>query len=55
VTTKPTCDRHRYEPLVAHRPNIDQAARDALADLGLIDDDRTEDLHALIVAEAGTT
>ena len=29
-----------------HCPNIDQAARDALEDLGLIDDDNTEDLNA---------
>ena len=34
-----------------HRPNTDQAARDALEDLGLIDDDRTEDLGALVVGE----
>jgi hypothetical protein len=34
-----------------HRPNIDQAARDLLEDLGLIDDDRTEDLRAPVVGE----
>jgi hypothetical protein len=37
--------------MMNHRPNIDQAARDALEDLGLIDDDRTEDLRALVVGE----
>ena len=36
-----------------HRPNIDQAARDALEDLGLIDDDRTEDLSAVAVVGEG--
>jgi hypothetical protein len=36
-----------------HRPNIDQAARDALEDLGLIDDDRTEDLSTMAVAWKG--
>jgi hypothetical protein len=34
-----------------HGPNTNQAARDAFEDLGLIDDDRTEDLHALVVGE----
>ena len=29
-----------------HRPNIDQAARDALEDLGVMHDDRTEDLRS---------
>ena len=29
-----------------HGPNTDQADRDLLEDLGLIDDDRTEDLSA---------
>lgn len=29
-----------------HGPNTNQAARDAFEDLGLIDDDRTEDLYA---------
>ena len=33
------------------RPNIDQLAHGGLDDLGLIDDDRTEDLRALIVRE----
>jgi hypothetical protein len=32
------------------RPNLDQAARDALDDLGLIDDERTEHLMAPDVA-----
>ena len=30
-----------------HRPNVEQAARDLLDDLGLIVDDRTEGLRAL--------
>jgi hypothetical protein len=33
------------------RPNLDQLARDALEDLGLIDDDRTEDLRAPVAGE----
>lgn len=33
--------------------HIDQAARDALEDLGLIDDDNTEDLSAVAVAGNG--
>ena len=33
------------------KPHIDQAARDLFEDLGLIDDDRTEDLRALVVGE----
>ena len=32
-----------------HRPNIEQAARDLLDDLGVIDDDRTEALSAVAV------
>jgi hypothetical protein len=35
------------------RPNIDQAARDALEDLGLIDDDRTEDVSDVAVVGKG--
>ena len=46
--------RRGSKDLTNHRPNIDQAARDALEDLGLIDDDRTEDLSAVAVAEQGT-
>lgn len=34
-----------------HRPNTDQAARDALEDLGLIDDDRTKDLRAPLAGQ----
>jgi hypothetical protein len=30
---------------------MSQQDRDALEDLGLIDDDRTEDLHALVIGE----
>ena len=37
--------------MTTHRPNTDQLGRDALEDLGLIDDDRTEDLSALVVGE----
>jgi hypothetical protein len=33
------------------RPNIEQAAGDAHEDLGLIDDDRPEDLRAPVVGE----
>jgi hypothetical protein len=36
-----------------HRPNTDQAARDTLEDLGLIDDDRTEGLSAVAVVGEG--
>jgi hypothetical protein len=32
--------------MTKYRPNTEQAARDTLEDLGLIDDDRTEDLCA---------
>jgi hypothetical protein len=36
-----------------HRPNIEQLARDALDDLGLVDDDRTAtDDRAVFHAEA---
>jgi hypothetical protein len=37
-----------------HRPNIDQLARDALEDLGLIDDDHTEVFSVLAVAGKST-
>jgi hypothetical protein len=50
VTTELTCDRHQYEPVVAHRPNVDQMDRDVLEDLGVIDDDRVEDLPIVAVA-----
>jgi hypothetical protein len=36
-----------------HRPNTDQTARDALEDVGLIDDDRAEGLSAVAVAGEG--
>jgi hypothetical protein len=39
--------------LVRRRPNIDQAARDALEDLGLVDDDHTEDLSAVLIEGEG--
>jgi hypothetical protein len=39
--------------MTSHRPNTDQAARDALEDLGLIDEDRTEDLSAVTVVGTG--
>lgn len=38
-----------------HRPNIHQTARDALEDLGLVNDDRTDGLSALVVGEGVPT
>jgi hypothetical protein len=41
--------------MMKYGPNVDQAARDALEDLGLVDDDRTEDLRAVASSTRGAS